>query len=137
MVTKTVSQKQIRKHLANGDKFKLEGSDQEKKHLVQSIVYGFINQRKAAAKLMTNREYALRLTSTLYFIEQKFQLIENYNYWRHCLELMKAKDLIYFCLPSENGKHKRIRLTMIGLIDRATEVATENKKNFFTKLAQA
>ncbi len=130
-----VSKKKIRSLLAEGIDFKLSDQDKKNRELLVSIIHSFINQRKAAVLQMKDKRYSAILLESLQLIKSKFALIEKYNYWRHCLEVVKAQPLIELCLPKESGHHRRIRLTMLGLIDRCREVAAMSSQDYYHRIA--
>lgn len=132
--TITVKKAKIREYLAEGIKITLSGSDVQNKRLVQSIIQGFIHQRRRAAEEMSDKSYASLLLSSLNHIEKRFNLIKSYNYWRHCLEVSNAAPLIEQTLPSDKGNHRRIRLTMLGLIDRCREVSRVSHDTYYKSL---
>lgn len=130
-ITIKATKKQIRSYLADGIKITLSGSDLQNRRLVKSMIEALIHQRRRAAKVMKDRAFAIRLLDALYHVEQRFGNIERYNYRRHCLEIKNAEPLLLAVLPSPEGKQRRIRATIIGLIDRCKEVCEQSSKEYY------
>ncbi|MFY0628706.1 MAG: hypothetical protein JXR07_20605 [Reichenbachiella sp.] len=85
------------------------------KTALRKALLSFFRQRKYAAKMMKDtmmQSYAESLTI-------KFNLIQNFDYWRHCFEVVKQKDLIMKILPSRYGHHAKIRLAVEKIIYRS------------------
>ena len=114
----TVSKKKIRELLAKGELIQLSGSDASNRHCFQSLIYGYLKQRKRAAQEMSDQDFAFRLIGSIHTLQQRFHSIEKYSYWRHCLELVKAEPLILQTLPSSTGHHKKIAATIFNFLNR-------------------
>lgn len=90
-----------------------------KKQQLRKELMSFFRQRKRAALELND----LWLKSQIETLIIRFNLIQSYDYWRHCREVNIQKNRILVVLPSSNGKHLSIRERIIALIDQFIAVA--------------
>lgn len=131
----TVNKQKVASYLADGIAISFSGTDYQNKLLIQSILFGYLNQRKKAIEFMSDIQYGKRISNALEHIRLRFELINKFDYWRHCLEIRNAEPLILQTLPSEKGYHKRIRKTIIGLIHHCKKVTESTHNEYYKSLS--
>lgn len=92
---------------------------ENKPELIKSL-RGFLRQRKHVYRNMS----LPHLEQLCIFILSRLELIQRYNYWRHCLEVKNAESVLLMILPSESGGHARERQHMLELIAHCKQVAS-------------
>ncbi len=79
----------------------------------------FLRQRRKACVIIGDRRGAMLADQVL----QKFDLIREWSYWRHCLEVKNNEVVLRALLPSGYGKHSHIREVMSERIKQWVRVA--------------
>lgn len=97
----------------------------ENKDELRSAIMRFLRQRKSAAHALYTKHKDSKLIKMQILCTSlitKFNLIQNFNYWRHCREVSNHEDAFYSLLPSSNGKHASIRERMIRIIEGCKKI---------------
>lgn len=95
---------------------------------LRKSLYSFFHQRKAAYRFLISKGQPMqRQLLQVEKMEQRFDLIAHWNYWRHCLEVSNLKEQIAAVLPSASGSHRAIRERMEALIRQCQAEVTKGK----------
>lgn len=103
------------------------------KESLRSKLLAFFRQRKKFAEMAMGQAKSSRIRKVAMIATSliiKFNLIQNYNYWRHCLEVRNKYEEIYEILPSENGKQSTIREHMLQIMDECKRVSAIKPKEY-------
>jgi len=59
-----------------------------------------------------------------------FDMMGNWNYWRHCLEVKNMEPQLLRILPSAEGKHSVIRARVLHLIGHCKDIASISSERY-------
>lgn len=100
--------------------------DYSTKPQLRKTIISFLRQRKHLFRELK----VPHLENLCVGIEKNFQFIRDWSYWRHCLEVKNAENLLLMILPSEKGGHATERRHMLELIAHCKHVASMTKAKY-------
>jgi hypothetical protein len=91
----------------------------------RSYTIGFLNQRARAYRICGNYEKVAAAET----LRGRLNLIKDWNFWRHCLEIKNNETLLLSVLPSHSGQHAEIRERMLVFVDQCKKIASNTSKD--------